>query len=278
MHIYNVMTSWTIEEYNNWIEQGRPINFDVVKLDISGSNITSLDGIENLVHLTTLYCYSNELRSLNGIENLVNLTTLHCSHNQLTSLSGIQNLVNLTTLFCSDNQLTSLNGIENLVHLTNLYYENNPINHIPPNLVRRLNAIQNGQNVYGDSQNVHNHNIQECIKKSINNILQFEPIIKNLNQCILADPILTNQSKEILIEYIENKEIFCALNLTFEELAIYVFSRIEINEHKDEIKRVLNTEMHDSICKCFPQLISFFIKKKYCCVMHVFNYFFIKSN
>jgi hypothetical protein len=151
---------------------------------------------------------------------------------------------------CYYNKLTSLNGIENLVHLTECHYYHNLINHIPPNLLRRLNRIQNGQNIYGDSQNVHNHNIQESIRKSINNILQFSPIIKNLNEYILADTVLTYESKEILIEYIANKEILCSLNLTFEELAIYVFSRIEINEHKDEIKRVLNIEMNDSICKC----------------------------
>jgi len=47
-----------------------------------------------------------------------------------------------------------------------------------------------------------------------------------------------------------------ALNITFNELIIAVFNRIEINEHKDEIKRVLNIEMDDSICKCFTGRIS----------------------
>ncbi len=32
---------------------------------------------------------------------------------------------------------------------------------------------------------------------------------------------------------------------------MYVFNRIEINEHKDEIKCILNTEMLDFVCKCF---------------------------
>ena len=38
--------------------------------------------------------------------------------------------------------------------------------------------------------------------------------------------------------------------------SIAVFNRIEINEHKDEIKRVLNIEMNDSVCKCFTGRIS----------------------
>ena len=314
--------NWTIKEYNKWIKDGQPINLLVTKLDISKSNInslnqienlvnlttlccdnnklTSLNGIENLVNLTVLYCgsnqltslnqianlvnltelycnenqltslngienfvnltklncYFNQLTSLNGIENLVNLTELNCIFNQLTSLNGIENLVNLTELYCSSNQLTSLNQIANLVNLTELEYQNNIINHIPPNIVRRLNRFKNGQNVYNDGQNVHNHNIQESIRKSVNNILEIKPIITDITNLILNDTILTNKTKEILMEYKNSKDIYSALNITFEELLLYVFNRIEINEHKDEIKHVLNTEMIDSVCKCFTGRMS----------------------
>jgi Leucine-rich repeat (LRR) protein len=131
---------WTITEYNKWIKGGRPINLLVTNLNISYSNIdllpiTKLKGIENLVNLTELYCYDNQLRSLNGIENLVNLTKLHCDSNRLTSLKGIENLVNLTTLHCSSNQLTSLNEIENLVNLTDLRCSKNQLT--------SLNGIKN---------------------------------------------------------------------------------------------------------------------------------------
>ena len=45
-------------------------------------------------------------------------------------------------------------------------------------------------------------------------------------------------------------------DITFEELLLYVFNQIEINEHKDEIKQVLNAEMIDSVCKCFTGRMS----------------------
>ena len=226
--------NWAIKEYNLWIKDGQPINLLVTKINISNSNINSLNGIENLVNLTTLHCYGNQLTSLNGIENLVNLTELNCGNNQLTSLNGIENLVNLTLL----------------------QYHYNLIVHIPPNIVRRLNRVTNGQNVYNDGQNVHNHNIQESIKKSVNNILKIKPTITDTTDLILNDTILTNETKEILMEYKNSTDIYSALNITFEELLLYVFNRIEINEHKDEIKRVLNTEMIDSVCKCFTGRMS----------------------
>jgi Leucine-rich repeat (LRR) protein len=221
-----------------------------------GNQLSSLVGIENLTNLTELYCDVNQLDSLVGIENLTNLRKLYCGNNQLNSLVGIENLTNLTTLYCDYNQLGSLVGIENLTNLRYLYYNDNPIEHIPPNVLRRFNRIINGQNIYTDNQNVHNHNIQESIRESIQNILKCKPTIKNLNNLILDDNILTQNTKEILMEYLEDTSVHTILNITFGELLLYVFNRIQINEHKDEIKRILNVEMHESVYKCFTGRIS----------------------
>jgi hypothetical protein len=46
------------------------------------------------------------------------------------------------------------------------------------------------------------------------------------------------------------------LDITFSELLLYVINRIDINEHKDEIKNILNIEMNESVCKCFTGRIS----------------------
>ena len=87
--------------------QGKPYD-QITILHCSNNQLTSLEGIENLVNLQKLNCSHNRLTSLEGIENLVNLRQLYCYNNQLTSLEGIENLVNLQTLDCSYNQLTSL--------------------------------------------------------------------------------------------------------------------------------------------------------------------------
>jgi hypothetical protein len=58
------------------------------------------------------------------------------------------------------------------------------------------------------------------------------------------------------MEYLEDTSIHTILNITFGELLLHVFNRIQINEHKDEIKRILNVEMHESVCKCFTGRIS----------------------
>jgi hypothetical protein len=51
----------------------------------------------------------------------------------------------------------------------------------------------------------------------------------------------------ILIEYSNDKTI----HSTFKELLEHVYSRIESNINKDEIKSVLNEEIKDAECKCY---------------------------
>ena len=80
--------------------------------------------------------------------------------------------------------------------------------------------------------------------------------INDINNLILNNNILTNQTKQLLIEYQNCKDIHTSLNITFEELLLYVWNRIEQNTHKDEICRVLNIEMTDSMCKCFTGRMS----------------------
>merc|ERR1712070_1039612 len=46
------------------------------------------------------------------------------------------------------------------------------------------------------------------------------------------------------------------LGVTFAEALQYVFTRIDVNENGNEIKRILNQEMSDALCMCFTGRIS----------------------
>jgi hypothetical protein len=116
---------WHINDFNKWVEDGRPINDKITELSIAKSNIEILGNLENLVNLRELYCVNNQLISLKGIENCIKLEYLNCSGNKLTSLEGIENLINLEYLYCINNCLTTLKGIEKLTILKNIYCDNN---------------------------------------------------------------------------------------------------------------------------------------------------------
>jgi Leucine-rich repeat (LRR) protein len=138
---------WNIDDFNKWVKEGRPINENIISLNIDKLNnctfsfnfdykmffnfdYDKIGNLENLVNLKKLSCCSNQLKSLKeikGIEKLVNLKILHCNDNQLSSLEGIENLQLLKKLHCYNNQLTSLEGIEKLVNLEYLHCNGNKL-------------------------------------------------------------------------------------------------------------------------------------------------------
>ena len=134
--------------------------------------------------------------------------------------------------------------------MQNFNYSNNPIHYIPPNINRILNRIKNHQNIYNDSQNIHNNDIQKCIIKSINNIIQIKPTII-IEDYLIQNNILTEQTKQLLFEYINNNEVHSILNITFKELLEIIITIIETKSNKNDILEILNDEITDSNCKCF---------------------------
>lgn len=78
----------------------------VTVLDVSGRNISSLEGIEYFTSLTKLICSDNSLGSLDLSRN-TELKVLYCSNNELTYLDLSQN-TKLEELTCYDNKLPML--------------------------------------------------------------------------------------------------------------------------------------------------------------------------
>ncbi|SNR16959.1 T9SS type A sorting domain-containing protein [Tenacibaculum jejuense] len=136
-------------------------------IDVSDSNINSLEGISFFTDITSLNCSDNNLTELNVEENVL-LTYLNCSKNSLNTLDVTKNKVLneldchlneltylavfkvsstgnverddvLTSLDCSSNELSSLDVSYNtsLTHLTCSY-----------NMLESLNVSENSQLKY----------------------------------------------------------------------------------------------------------------------------------
>jgi hypothetical protein len=88
----------------------------VVALDVSGSNIADLLGIEDFALLEELNCRDNSLTSLDLSQN-TSLKSLICSQNSITSLDMTQNAF-LNYLDCDTNQIASIDVTQNMVLLT----------------------------------------------------------------------------------------------------------------------------------------------------------------
>ena len=104
------------------------VDFPAVKtLDLRGSQVRKLEGLERLTSLTELYLSGNRIRKLEGLERLTSLTELYLSGNQISKLEGLDHLTSLTTLFLSHNQISKLEGLDHLTSLTGLYLSDNQI-------------------------------------------------------------------------------------------------------------------------------------------------------
>jgi len=141
-------------------------------------------------------------------------------------------------------------------YLQEIYYSGNPIEYIAPNIQRLLNRSNQQQNVYTDSQNVHNHHIQESIRNSIRQVMAIQPTITNLSDFIIQDEDLSGLTKSLLLDYMTDETIHSTLDISFSELLLNVMSLIESNEHRKEIKTILNQEMNDAQCKCYTGRMS----------------------
>jgi Leucine-rich repeat (LRR) protein len=233
-------------------------------LNLSNNKLTTIPNeISNLINLQHLCFENNNLTTIPiEIGNLIKLQILYLYKNKITKIpKEIGNLINLKYLFLDNNNLTTI-PIE-IINITNIRdviisYHNNPIEYIPPQVTRYLERNKTTQKIYNDEESVHNHFIQDGIKKSINYIMSIKPIynLDNLNEVIINNININNNTKTILFEYINSKDIHTTLNITFAELLINVISFIEQHEAKKEIYKILEEEMNDAICKCFTGRMS----------------------
>ena len=77
-----------------------------------------------------------------------------------------------------------------------------------------------------------------------------------LKDLIINNQHLNERTKQLLFEYMDNKEVHSILNITFEELLLSVYDFIEKNENKEELYKIMNEEMSEANCKCFTGRIS----------------------
>ncbi len=249
----------TLEKFN--CSHNKLVNFNLslinlYEIDCSNNHLTYVD-LNRCVNLRIINCSHNQLTILSELSTLIHLQEINCSHNLLTYLPQWSTLINLRTINCSYNKITSLPvSWTRLDKLNTIYYNNNVIEYISPAILRVINRQKNGQNIYKDNQNVHNHNIQECLTQSIKYLLSRKPSLtydemfeQIKSRCIIY---------ELLLEYSSEPSSHTVLNVTFKQLLLAIWSKMleYNNDVQNEIIKVLTTEMLYSECKCFTGMLT----------------------
>ncbi|MBC7390472.1 MAG: hypothetical protein H7329_14755 [Opitutaceae bacterium] len=107
------------------------------KLDVSNSDIQSLEGIQYFKSLNRLVCSDNKLSTLPSLPD--SLTTFSCGGNQLTNLPTLP--AGLIELSCSMNKISSLPSLPNT--LTYINVGGNDLVHLPALPLNLVNLICN---------------------------------------------------------------------------------------------------------------------------------------
>jgi Leucine-rich repeat (LRR) protein len=162
-------------------EEAEALNY----LDVSGSKIREMDGIEAFRNLDTLLCMGNQLNRLDLSANHA-INYLDCSNNRIISLDFRDN-PSLSYLDCSKNRLSSLD-ISNNTELTRLYCNDNPLKSLDISCNTQLGLFC-GSNPYCWSVDISNlPSLREvCVWDSFNpdviGILGRDQDLQFTNQC-----------------------------------------------------------------------------------------------
>jgi Leucine-rich repeat (LRR) protein len=264
------------------------------KLWLHNNQITEMKGLYGLTSLKNLSLSNNQIKEMKGLYGLTNLQYLSLENNQITQIKGLDGLTRLRELLLHSNQITKIEGLDGLTNLQEIWLYDNQITNIPFSIMNNINlntldidcdidpiiqrfldrnVLKDNKTIYDDTQNVHNSHIVETIKQSIYNIIgdstpgnlygstkdnfqskeiSIDLILKN----IINDKILDKTTKQQLIEYCQDKTVHSLLNLTFDEVLCSVWKIISEHKESNEIKKILNEEMKDSMCKCFTGRLS----------------------
>jgi Leucine-rich repeat (LRR) protein len=237
------MTEWTLNEFDNWIQQGSDINLaiNVTTLNLNDNQLTTLpDSIGNLTNLEKLILDNNQLTTLpNSIGNLTNLETLFLDNNQLTTTlpDSIENLTNLEDLYLDNNQLTILpDSIGNLTNLETLDLKHNQLTILPDS----IGNLTNLEFLYL------NHNQLTILPDSIGNLTNLKFLYLDNNQLTTLPNSIGNLTNLEEL-YLDNNQLTILpdsiRNLT--NLQILELDGNRFDEDEDEVSTIYDNDDDD---------------------------------
>jgi Leucine-rich repeat (LRR) protein len=157
-------------------------------LNVDGSNVSNLQGINSFSNLVTLSCNNNQITSLSSIMGITNLKFLACYNNQITSLN-VSSLINLRWLDCFNNQISSLN-VSGLINLSTIRCFENQLSTL------NVNGLTNLETLYcGDNQ---------LVNLNVSGLLNLKYLDCKNNQ---LSTLNVNGSTNIINLYCENNQL-----------------------------------------------------------------------
>lgn len=112
----------------------------ITKLDASGYEISTLDGIEQLENVQELDLSHNEIQDVSSLAQLEELDSLYLHNNNITQVFPIRYLTNLSELSLSANQISDVASLSDMNNLKTLRLNSNEIEDLEP--IRELKNLE----------------------------------------------------------------------------------------------------------------------------------------
>ncbi|MEA2096057.1 MAG: leucine-rich repeat domain-containing protein [Candidatus Cloacimonadota bacterium] len=139
---------------------GQPPEYEPTIEDLNGitgmlwaalAGISSIEGAQYLINVTSLYLHDNQIDDISPVSGLTNLTSLLLFYNQIDDISAVSGLINLTSLYLDENQINDICAITGLTNLTSLYLDENQISDISAvSGLTNLTSLHLGNNQISD--------------------------------------------------------------------------------------------------------------------------------
>ncbi len=108
-------------------------------LDLSGSDIESIDGIEHFANANIINLSNNKIKNIEPISKMESLTSLDLSFNNIEDVTGLASCTNLVVLDLSSNNIAFIAPVSNLNRLKFLDISNNNVTNV--NEVGRCSSL-----------------------------------------------------------------------------------------------------------------------------------------
>ena len=123
----------------------------LMTLDIRGSSIANLTGLEYAANLEVLYSMNNQITDISPLANLTNLTHLYLGDNALQTIEPLAGLINLRVLDLYNTGVKDITPLANLTALESLVIVRNMIADISPLVgLKNLKRLQIAENPIQD--------------------------------------------------------------------------------------------------------------------------------
>lgn len=100
---------------------------NISNLVCNNKGVVSLEGIEQLSELKTLFLSFNQIQNIDPLASLYKLKTLYINGNQISDISALSGLSNLTSLSMQKNDIYDISALNQIDTLKNLNVRKNLI-------------------------------------------------------------------------------------------------------------------------------------------------------